>query len=119
MVPSDVAHAELQHAAGLSVAARVGQAARYRLQRHVARLQQRLAAVRTLAAGELEAGPAAGADIVSGLAHRDWWQHVLSAERTGQYVEHVLTWRWLFAGTGGLRRGLGCHGHCTANGKVC
>lgn len=73
VVLSDVVRAELQKTAGVSVSTRVGQAARYRFQGHVARLEQRLAAVRALvAAGELEAWPAAGADVVSGLAQCDW-----------------------------------------------
>jgi hypothetical protein len=73
VVLSDVVRAELQETAGVFVPTRVAQAARYRFQRHVARLEQRFAAVRALvAAGELEAWPTAGADVVSGLAQCDW-----------------------------------------------
>jgi hypothetical protein len=73
VVLSDFVRAELQETAGVFVPTRVPQAARYRFQRHVARLEQRLAAVRALvAADELEAWPAAGADVVSGLAQCDW-----------------------------------------------
>jgi len=73
VVLSDVVGTELQETAGVFVATRVGQATRYRFQRHVARFEQLLAAVRALVAtGELEAGPAAGADVVSGLAQCDW-----------------------------------------------
>jgi outer membrane protein TolC len=96
MVLSDVVRTERQETAGVFVAARVAEAVCYLLQRHVAGLEQRLAAVRALvAAGELEAGPTAGADVVSGFAHCDWRQHVLAAQRTCQHLEHTLAHRRL------------------------
>ena len=96
VVLSDVVRTELQETAGVFVATWVAQATRYRFQRHVARLEQRLAAVRTLvAAGKLEAWPAAGAYVVSGPAQCDWRQHVLMAQRTCQHLKHILAHRWL------------------------
>ena len=92
VVLPDVGHAELHATSGVSVATRVQQAARYRLQRDVARLQQRLATVRALVASrELEVGPAAGADVVSGVAQCGGRHHVLATQLTCQDLEDTLT----------------------------
>lgn len=83
---ADVVHAELPAAPGRAVAARVDEVARNGFQRHVAGVQQRSLAARAL----VGAGPAARADVVSGLAQRDGRTHVLTAQRTREHLEHAL-----------------------------
>lgn len=109
VVLPDVVQAERQATAGDAVATRVAQAACYRLQRDVARFQQWLATVRTfVAARELQAWPAAAADVVSGLAQCDGRCHVLAAQRTCQHLQHTLVCRrWLSSRGGLLLHGLG------------
>ena len=91
MVLADVVNAELPAAPGRAEAARVDQVARNGFQRHVACVQQRPLAGRAL----LGAGPAARADVVSGLAERDGRTHVLTAQRTRERLEHALEARRL------------------------
>ena len=91
VVLADVVHAELPAAPCRAEAARVDQVARNGFQRHVACVQQRPLAARAL----LGAGPAARADVVSGLAERDGRTHVLTAQRTRERLEHALAARRL------------------------
>lgn len=91
VVLADVVHAELPTAPGRAEAARVDEVARNGFQRHVAGVQQRSLAARAL----LRAGPAARADVVSGLAQRDGRTHVLTAQRTRKHLEHALAARRL------------------------
>lgn len=91
VVLADVVHPELLAATSSAVAARVDEVARNGFQRHVAGVQQRALAARAL----LETGPAARADVVAGLAQRDGRPHVLTAQRTGEHLEHALADRRL------------------------